>query len=57
MNQYDQPLQEQVYDEIDKQPKSDQFELKSNEAYVSTTHYIPTEDNVAYGQTMLQISV
>ena len=30
--------------------QSDQmFKLKSNEAYDSTTHYIPTEDNVAYG--------
>ena len=52
-----QPLQEHVYDEIDKQPTSDrEFELKDNEAYVSTTNYIPTEDNVAYGQTTLQIS-
>ena len=50
-NHCDQPLQEHVYDEIDKQLKSDhEFKLKGNEAYSSTTNYIPTEDNVAYGQ-------
>ena len=50
MNHNDQPRQEQ-HDEADNQLKSDhEFELKGNEAYSSTTHYIPTEDNVAYGQ-------
>ena len=50
MNHSDQPLQGQC-DETDKKLKSDhEFELKGNEAYSSTTHYIPTEDNVAYGQ-------
>ena len=59
MNHCDQPQQEQVYDEIDNKLKSDcGFELKTNEAYSSTTHHIPTGDNVAYGQTTctLQIS-
>ena len=46
-NHNDQPLQGQ----LNKQLKSDhEFELKGNEAYSSITHYIPTEDNVAYGQ-------
>ena len=59
MNHCDQPQQEQVYEEIDNQLENDlEFELKSNEAYSSTPHYIPTGDNVAYGQTTctLQIS-
>ena len=31
--------------------KDYELELKNNEAYGSSyTHYIPTEDNVAYGQ-------
>ena len=39
------------------QIRSDQmFELKGNEAYGSTTHYISTADNVAYVQTAPQIS-
>ena len=44
-------------DKLTQQIQSDQmFELKSNEAYGSTAHYIPTEDNVAYVQTAPQIS-
>ena len=51
MNHRDQPIQVQL-NETDQQLKSDhEFELKGNEAYSSTTHYIPTEDNVAYAQT------
>ena len=46
-----------VTDKPTQQIQSDQlFELKSNEAYGSTTHYVPTEDNVAYIQTAPQIS-
>ena len=45
MNHCDQPQQEQVYEEIDYQLNNE-----GNEAYGSTAHYIPTEDNVAYGQ-------
>ena len=55
-NHGDQKLQGKLSDEGDKKPKSDhEFKLKSNEAYSSIIHYIPTEDNVAYGQTALQI--
>ena len=50
----DQQLQGKLNDEEDK--KSDhEFELKDNEDYSSITHYIPTDENVAYGQTALQI--
>ena len=55
-NHSDQQLQGKLSDEEDK--KSDhEFELKDNEAYSSRsiTHYIPTDENVAYGQTALQI--
>ena len=53
-NYSDQQLQGKLNDEEDK--KSDrEFELKDNEAYSSITHYIPTDENVAYGQTALQI--
>ena len=49
-NYSDQPLQGQ-HNKADNQLKSNhEIELKDNEAYSSTTHYIPTEDNVAYGQ-------
>ena len=55
-NHSNQKLQGKLSDEEDKKLKSDhEFKLKSNEAYSSITHYIPTEDNVAYGQTVLQI--
>ena len=50
---HDQHLQEQVSDdEIDNQLKRDhELKLKNNEAYgFSYTHYIPTEDNIAYDQ-------
>ena len=42
MNHCDQPQQEQVYGEID-----DQLKDEGNEAYASTSHHLPTEDNVA----------
>ena len=37
------------------QKENDQtFDLKGNEAYGSVTHYIQTEDNVAYAQVNLR---
>ena len=55
-NHGNQKLQEKLSDEEDKKLKCDhEFKLKSNEAYSSITHYIPTEDNVAYGLNVLQI--
>ena len=55
---HSEPLAQQgdsdVTDKSTQQIQIDQ--LKSNEAYGSTAHYSPTEDNVAYGQTTPQIS-
>ena len=46
-----------VTDKSTQQIQSDQmFELKDNEAYGSTTHFISTADNVAYVQTASQTS-
>ena len=60
MISHSEPLAQQGDSDVTGKPtqqiQSDQmFELKSNEAYGSTTHYVPTEDSVAYGQTVPQI--
>ena len=55
-NHSDHQLQGRLSNEGDKKPNSDhEFELKDNKAYSSISHYIPTDDNVAYGQTAQQI--
>ena len=51
MISHSEPLAQQGDSDVTGKPtqqiQSDQmFELKSSEAYGSTTHYVPTEDNI-----------